>query len=68
MTFLNASPIIIIKSYSDPSISLSFEPGDKYNIIAIDDEAVIIEKLKDTNNPYVVSLSVLREISFHFPF
>lgn len=37
--------------------------GDKYKILSRDDDAVMIEKIGEKDNPYVVSAVVLKEIS-----
>lgn len=42
---------------------LYFELGDKFNILEVDKNSVLIEKLGDTNNPYFVDKRILTTIS-----
>lgn len=39
------------------------ESGDSFNVLESDGEAVLIEKIGDSNNPYLVSSELLEEIS-----
>lgn len=48
--------------FSDKN-GLQFKPGDQYKIISRDNDAIMIEKLGDKNNPYYVSSATLKEIS-----
>lgn len=45
------------------SKELEFQPGDKYNVLETDKNAVLIEKIGDNNNPYFVDGKLLAEIS-----
>lgn len=40
-----------------------FKTGDKFRILETDKDAVLIEKVGDSNNPYFVSAELLRNIS-----
>lgn len=42
---------------------LEFVAGDKFRVLEVDEDSVLIEKIFDTNNPYFVSAEVLRNIS-----
>lgn len=42
---------------------LAFATGDRFRILEMDDDAVLIEKIGDENNPYFVSAELLRNIS-----
>lgn len=53
---------LIVEKFSDED-GLFLEKGDKINVITIDDDAVIISKLNDNNNPYVISFDNLKRIS-----
>lgn len=48
------------------STNLSFEVEDIFRVILIDEEAVLIEKIKDENNPYYVSNDFLKQISLSY--
>lgn len=37
--------------------------GDKFRVLESDKEAILIEKIGDSNNPYFVSVDLLRSIS-----
>ncbi len=43
--------------------NLHFMRGDKYKVLAVDNDAVLIEKINDANNPYFVSSDFLKSIS-----
>ena len=42
---------------------LVFHEGDKFRVLEVDNEAVLIEKMGDGNNPYFVAASFLKIIS-----
>lgn len=42
---------------------LEFKVGDKFNVLEIDGDAVLIEKIGDSDNPYFVSTEFLSAIS-----
>lgn len=42
---------------------LKFETGDKFKVIEVDKDALLIEKFGDSNNPYFVSKVFMKEIS-----
>lgn len=53
----------IVSGESTDTDGIKLAPGDKYKILSRDDDAVMIEKLGDKNNPYVVSVELLGKIS-----
>ena len=55
--------VIEVTSDGDYDADLSFSVGDSYRILFSDDEMVLIEKIGDSNNPYVVSPEFLKTIS-----
>jgi len=52
-----------VTSDGKDSNGLEFSIGDKYRILESDGNAILIEKLGDSNNPYFVSDAFLRTIS-----
>ena len=42
---------------------LVFKSGDQFKVLFVHDDAALIEKLGDSNNPYFVSIELLRSIS-----
>lgn len=52
-----------VTSDGKDSGGLVFRIGEKYRILESDDDAILIEKLGDNNNPYFVSGKFLRSIS-----
>ena len=53
----------VVNSNCKSNEGLIFNSGDKYHILEIDKDAVLIEKIGDNNNPYFVSAELLRSIS-----
>lgn len=45
------------------SDGLVFAPDDQYRVLDADGDAVLIEKIGDSNNPYFASAETLRKIS-----
>ena len=45
---------------------LKFEVKDRFRVILIDGDAVLIEKIKDENNPYYISNDFLKQISIPY--
>lgn len=43
--------------------NLAFELGDRFKVLEFDGDAILIEKIGDSNNPYVVSSEFLEKIS-----
>ena len=43
--------------------NLVFKLGDKFKVLEFDGDAVLIEKIGDSNNPYVASSEFLGKIS-----
>ena len=52
-----------VLSYGKSNEDLEFKIGDKFAVLEIDADAVLIEKIGDHNNPYFVSAQFLRTIS-----
>ena len=46
---------------SDDGFQLKF--GDKFEVLEQDSGAALIKKIGDSNNPYMVSLDILRQLS-----
>lgn len=55
--------ILVVTADGTDEQGLNFCIGDKYKVLASDGDAVLIEKMKDSNNPYFVSAVFLRSIS-----
>lgn len=55
-------PYNITEDYVD-KFGLNVQKGDIIYVIDINDDVVLLEKVNDDNNPYVISLQVLRNIS-----
>ena len=53
----------IVSGESKDNDGVMFVRGDKYKILSRDDDAVMIEKIGNKDNPYIVSTEVLKEIS-----
>ena len=58
-----ASNIYTVQKEGQSSEGLVFKVGDQFRVLFIHDDAVMIEKLGDSNNPYVVSAELLNTIS-----
>lgn len=56
-------PVVDVHTGGIDEQGLSFQKGDQYRILEKDGEAVLIEKIGDSNNPYVVSGIFLKTIS-----
>jgi hypothetical protein len=52
-----------VKKHGESNEGLVFNEGDKFIVLSQDKDAVLIEKIGDTNNPYFVSLELLLDIS-----
>lgn len=52
----------VTKAGADGS-GLSFDQGDVYRVVQADTDMVLIEKIGDTHNPYMVSPDFLRSVS-----
>lgn len=53
----------VVKSYGKSNEGLEFNTGDRYKVIESDEDAILIEKIGDSNNPYFLSSDFLRSIS-----
>lgn len=61
--YLAEGRVFTISSENADVEGVNLVHGDTYRVLGRDENAVIIEKLGDNNNPYVVSAEVLKEIS-----
>lgn len=52
-----------IHEYGESNEGLKFNISDTYRVLEKDRDAVLIEKIGDTNNPYFVSEELLHKIS-----
>lgn len=57
------SKIFEVHTESKSNEGLVFKVGDKINVLEIDKDSVLIEKIGDSNNPYFVSADFLKSIS-----
>lgn len=55
--------IYVVKKEGISNEGLSFNEGDKFRVLEIVEDAILIEKIGDTNNPYFVDVNLLRSIS-----
>ena len=53
----------VVKSFGISNEGVKFEVGEKFNVLATDGDAILIEKIGDENNPYFVSEELLKKIS-----
>ena len=52
-----------VKTFGVSNEGLQFKVGEQFKVLESDGEAVLIEKIGDTNNPYFVSVELLKKIS-----
>ena len=52
-----------VKTFGVSNEGLEFKVGEQFKVLESDGKAVLIEKIGDTNNPYFVSVELLKEIS-----
>lgn len=57
------SEIYVVHSNGKTDEGLSLDIGDKYRVLEMDNDAVLIEKFGVRNNPYLVSAELLRSVS-----
>lgn len=55
--------LIDVTSAGTDDSGLTFDVGDSYRILYSDTDMVLVEKIGDTNNPYMVSPDFLRLVS-----
>ena len=53
----------VVHSEGKSNEGLIFAVGDKFNVLEIADDTVLIEKIGDNSNPYFVSADLLHSIS-----
>lgn len=58
-----SSQIYIVNKQGVSNENLVFELGDRFKALEFDGDAILIEKIGDSNNPYVVSSEFLEKIS-----
>lgn len=59
----NQTKAFIVHTERKNNEGLVFKVGDKFNVLEIDGDAVLIEKIGDSDNPYFVSAEFLSAIS-----
>ena len=59
----NSEKMIAVTSAGSDGSGLTFSQGDAYRVLYSDIDMALIEKIGDTNNPYMVSLDFLRSVS-----
>lgn len=59
----NTSKVYVVKSQGKSNEGLEFAAGDKFRVLESDGDAILIEKLGDSNSPYFVAADFLRAIS-----
>lgn len=60
---IDEGSIFKVISAGKDECGVEFTIGDKYRVLESDGDSVLIEKIGDSNNPYVVSKDFLRTIS-----
>ena len=55
--------VYTVTSQYENSEGLTCSPEDKFRVLETDGDVILIEKVDDNNNPYVVSEELLRKIS-----
>ena len=55
--------LIVVTSTGTDSSGLVLSKGDSYQVLYSDEDMVLVEKIGDTNNPYMVSPEFLRSVS-----
>ena len=58
-----SSQIYIVNKQGVSNENLVFELGDRFKVLEFDGDAILIEKIGDSNNPYVVLSEFLEKIS-----
>ena len=56
-----SSQIYIVNKQGVSNENLVFELGDRFKVLEFDGDAILIEKIGDSNNPYVVSSEFLEK-------
>lgn len=59
----DTTEVYVVKSLGKSNEGLEFAVGDKFRVLESDGNAILIEKLVDSNNPYFVDADFLRSIS-----
>ena len=60
---IKSSAIYTVSREGKSNEGLNFGIGDTFRVLEQDGDAVLIEKIDDTNNPYFVALDFLKSIS-----
>lgn len=55
--------LFVVSSSGADESGLTFSEGDSYRVMFADEEIVLVEKIGDNSNPYVVSPDFLRSVS-----
>ena len=56
-------PVYNVTAFGESNEGLIFNTGDAFFVLETDDDAILIEKIGDLNNPYFVDRKLLNEIS-----
>ena len=59
----HSGQVYIVDKQGVSNEGMILESGDSFNVLESDGDAVLIEKIGDSNNPYFVSSELLKEIS-----
>lgn len=60
---INRASIFVVHTEGKSNQDLVFKVGDKFKVLEIDGDSVLIEKIGDSNNPYFISSNFLKSIS-----
>lgn len=55
--------VYVVDKAGKSNDGLEFFDGDKFKVLEVDGDAVLIEKIGDQNNPYFVSATFLKSVS-----
>lgn len=59
----NYTDVFVVHTKGESNEGLIFNAGDQFRVLEIDKDAVLIEKIGNTDNPYIVSANLLDSIS-----
>lgn len=60
---LNTSKLYMVHECGESNEGLIFNINDTYRVLEKDGDTVLVEKIGNANNPYFVSMELLRKIS-----
>ena len=61
--YLDDMKIYEVEIYGISNEGLEFSVGDKFKVLEVEKDAVLIDKIREKNNPYFVSSQFLQRIS-----